>query len=72
MEELQELGEFRNNLGRSQGVIGVVSMNPDGTLIQRNELGLTPFEAKVIRTLCEIRDRLPAPAAKPVAAAPKA
>jgi len=72
MVDLEQLGEYRNEAGNSQPVLGVALLNPDGSPIARNEFGLTPYESKVIKLLAEIRDRLPAPAAKPAAVAPVA
>lgn len=67
MEDFK-LGEYRDTNGHSKPVAGVCLLNPDGTPIARNDLGLTPFEAKVISLLAQIRDRLPEP---PKPAAPK-
>lgn len=68
------LGQYRNSDGHTKPVAAVTVVNPDGSIPERNEHGLTPFEAKVIKLLAQIRDRLPEPtvAAKPaVKAEPK-
>lgn len=62
MEDFK-LGECRDVNGHSKPVLGVHSLNADGTPVKRNEHGLTPFEQKVISLLAQIRDRLPATSA---------
>lgn len=61
-----QLGEYRDSNGHSKPVSGIHLLKADGSPIERNENGLTPYEAKVISLLIQIRDKLPAQAA-PVA-----
>lgn len=65
-----QLGMYRNPDGHERPVGAMALVNPDGSAIERDEHGLTPFERKMLSLLTQIRDRLPEPAVKSAASAP--